>query len=265
MSWIIPGLLHLGDLIVELNNIYKMDCLEGINKMQSGFVSLIITSPPYNLWDSSVYKKVKYNTYNDNKDFDEYITWLKKVFGGCYRILSEDGRIIINIGDQKNGQVPTHYYITKIMFELGFKYYTTIIWNKSQTSRRTAWGSFQMPSCPSFPTPFEYILVFYKNSRKLLHKGVADISKEDFIQWSLSLWNFTPETRAKKFGHPAMFPEELPRRCIQMFSYPEDIIMDPFSGLGTTCYIAKKLNRKFIGFEIDAEYYKLSIERINSI
>ena len=120
------------------------------------------------------------------------------------------------------------------------------------------------PSCPSFPTPFEYILVFYKSSRKLIHKGETDLSKQEFIDWSLSLWNITPEVRMKKMGHPAMFPEEIPKRLIKMFSYPNDIVLDPFSGLSTTCKVAKDLNRQYIGFEIDKDYYNKSLDRINS-
>jgi site-specific DNA-methyltransferase (adenine-specific) len=148
------------------------------------------------------------------------------------------------------------------MTEIGYKPYTTIIWNKSQVGNRTAWGSFKSPSSPSFPTPFEYILVFYKKSKKLQHKGEIDIEKQEFIDWSLSIWNFAPETQMKKYGHPAMFPEELPKRLIKLFSYKKDVILDPFMGVGTTGVIAKRLGREFIGIEIDKQYFNIAKERI---
>jgi len=606
---------------LKLMNSYieKIDCKEGIKKLEDDSVNLVVTSPPYNLGDVSIHNHIKYNTYKDNKDYGEYIKWLKDIFGLLFNKMTEDGRICINIGDQKNGAIPTHWYIMDFMFKLGYGYFTTIIWNKSQTARRTAWGcysddvnvltsnglklfrdvnilndefatlnlntkeleyqkathyiekvideeifdiksktidlsvtkchnmlyqhrdknnsldlmesnelfkqysitipkkvkyssgkkedwfylpkiisgkrckkylkeyyqkevkidmnlwlkflgifltdgncyysekrgsyktsiyqvkekfmdeikevlgllpfefkykknknefhvcdkrlasylfsiknknkikipefiqnltkeqinifiewtavgdgshnetgnwnkiaisssdflgeflnlllkneenfsvykqktknhylngkmiktnkpmyivsrkesnntiiknkynhistrkyngkvycvsvpnhtllverngkflwcgnSFMSPSCPSFPTPFEYILVFYKSSRKLIHKGESDLIKKEFIDWSLAIWNITGETRMKKFGHPAMFPKEIPKRLIKMFSYPGDVVLDPFSGLGTTCKVAKDLKRCYIGFETDEEYYKKSLERLNA-
>lgn len=248
--------------MLEVNKLYNIDCIKGMSQLDDESINLCITSPPYNLWNETKHKKIEYNTYKDNIDFLSYISWLKTVFYNLYYKLTEDGRVIINIGDKKNGLVPSHFYVTKAMLEIGYRYYTTIIWNKSQISRRTSWGSFNSPSCPSFPTPFEYILVFYKKSRKLIHSGESDLTKEEFIKWSLAIWSFAPETRMKQFEHPAMFPEELPRRCIKMFSYLDDVVVDPFSGIGTTCKVAKDLNREYIGFEIDEKYHNKALERI---
>ncbi len=246
-----------------INQILNIKCEEGILELEDNFVNLVLTSPPYNLENVSVHNFIQYNTYQDNKEFYNYINWLKDIFLKLKPKLKEDARICINIGSQKNGAIPTHWYIMDFMFELCYGYYTTIIWNKSQTNRRTTWGSWLSPSCPSFPTPFEYILVFYNFSRKLTHKGKSDLERQEFIDWSLSLWNVSGEQRMKKFGHPAMFPEEIPRRLIKMFSYPGDLVLDPFSGLGTTCKVAKDLKRNYIGFEMDKEYYKKSLERLN--
>jgi len=243
--------------------IYHGDCLRGMLDLEDESVNLVCCSPPYNLENVTKHKKIKYNTYKDDKDFDVYIDWLKDIFELIYDKLVDGGRVCINIGDQKNGAVPTHWHITDFMFDIGYDYFTTIIWNKSQISRRTSWGSWLSPSSPSFPTPFEYILVFYKGSRKLLHKGETDLTKEEFIDWSLALWTFTPETKMKKFGHPAMFPEELPKRCIKMFSYIGDTVLDPFMGVGTTCKVAKDLGRKYIGYEIDENYIRTARERLS--
>jgi site-specific DNA-methyltransferase (adenine-specific) len=247
-----------------LNQIHNIDCLEGIKKLDDNSINLVVTSPPYNLSNVSTHNFIRYSTYQDDKEYNEYIGWLGEIFLSLISKLTDDGRVCINIGDQKNGAIPTHFYIMDFMFKLCYGYFTTIIWNKSQTARRTAWGSFMSPSCPSFPTPWEYILVFYKSSRKLIHKGEKDIEKQNFIDWSLALWSFPGETQMKKFSScPAVFPEELPRRCIQMFTYPGDVVLDPFSGSGTTCKVAKDLGRQYIGFEIDEIYYKESLERLN--
>lgn len=239
------------------------DCLDKIDYIENESINLVITSPPYNVdLGNNKYKKDKYNHYDDNKDHIEYINWLKEIFTKIYAKMVNDGRIVINIGDGKNGSVPTHSDIIQFMNDVGYNSYTTIIWNKSQVGNRTAWGSFKSPSCPSFPTPFEYILVFYKNSKKLQHEGISTINKQDFIDWSLSIWNFPGETQMKKWKHPAMFPIELPKRLIHMFTYENDVILDPFMGVGTTGIACKKLNRDFIGIEIDEKYFNIAKDRI---
>ncbi|NBO22382.1 site-specific DNA-methyltransferase [bacterium] len=189
--------------------------------------------------------------------------WMRTIFDKVYQKTKSGGRCIINIGDGKNGEVPTHVDITNFMLDIGWSYYTTIIWHKSQIGSRTAWGSFKSPSCPSFPTPFEFILVFYKESKKIQWKGESDLESKEFIDLSNSLWNFTPEVNMKKMGHPAAFPLELPRRCIKMFSWVDSIVYDPFMGVGTTALACKLLNRKWIGSEISSEYFKTSMERLS--
>jgi len=137
----------------------------------------------------------------------------------------------------------------------------TIIWDKNNVSSRTAWGSFNSPSSPSFPTPFEYILGFAKQERKLQWKGETDLSKEEFISWSLAKWTFGGEN-IKKIGHPAAFPIELPIRCIKMFSWIGSVVYDPFMGSGSTAIACVKTNRMYIGSEISKEYVDLSLSRI---
>ena len=190
--------------------IYHGDCIEIMkNKINDKSINLVITSPPYNV-------NLKYNSYNDNKEYNDYLNWLKTIFEIVYKKLTNDGRLCINIGDQKNGKIPTHAYLINVLTkELKYNYFSTIIWNKKQIHSRTAWGSFKSPSKPSFPTPFEYILIFSKNDGKLEHKGKSDITKQEFIDFSLSLWNISPSKQMKKFNHPAIFPEEIPYRLIK--------------------------------------------------
>ena len=248
---------------LKTNAIYNKDCISGMTSLKSSQVDLILTSPPYNVdLGNNKYNKNPYDLYNDNKEHEEYIEWLRKVFTVAYEKLKSGGRVCINIGDGKNGAVPTHSDIIQMMCEIGYIPMSNIIWNKNQVSGRTAWGSFNSPSSPSFPTPFEYILVFAKDSRKLQYKGETDLTKEEFVEWSLAMWTFAPETRQKKIGHPAMFPEELAKRCIKMFTWKNALVVDPFNGAGTTTKVAKELERQYIGFDISKEYCDIATKRL---
>ena len=144
---------------------------------------------------------------------------------------------------------------------------TTLVWDKRQIGSSTAWGSYQSPSCPSFPTQFEFILVMAKETK--YHEGDKEtitVEGKEFQRNSRALWEFNPETRMmKEFGHPAMFPEEMPRRLLQQLTYEDDIVLDPFSGAGTTCAVAKQLNRKYIGTEMSKKYYDTSLVRLGAI
>jgi site-specific DNA-methyltransferase (adenine-specific) len=142
---------------------------------------------------------------------------------------------------------------------------STIVWNKRNSTSRTAWGSWRSPSNPSFPTPFEYILVFAKDTYALQTKGETDLTSEEFVEWSSAMWTFPPETRISKKVHPAPFPEELPRRCIKMLSWKGAIVLDPFLGTGTTARVCKKLERNFIGIELSPAYCKIAEKRINNV
>jgi site-specific DNA-methyltransferase (adenine-specific) len=236
-----------------------------MKEIEDKSIDLVITSPPYNVdLGNNKYHKNPYDLYNDNKEHKDYILWLKNIFKIIYSKLVSGGRICINIGDGKNGAIPTSSDIIQFMTDLDYIPITHIIWDKSQVGNRTSWGSFNSPSCPSFPTPFEHILVFCKDNKKLNAKGNTDLTKEEFIEWSLALWKFAPEINQKKIGHNAMFPLELPRRCIKMFSWLDSIILDPFMGVGTTCIAAKQLHRKYIGIEISPEYCKIAFNRIKN-
>ena len=251
--------------MLELNKIYQGDCLEVLKTLPAESMDIVITSPPYNVdLGNNKYHKNPYDLYNDNKEHKDYISWLEKIFTDVYRILIKSGRVCINIGDGKNGAITTHSDIINFMIKIGYIPLTTIIWDKNQIGSRTAWGSFQSPSCPSFPTQFEYILVFCKESKKLLTKGETDLTKQEFINWSMALWKFAPETNQKNIGHNAMFPIELPKRLLKMFSWVNSIVYDPFMGAGTTAIACKILNRNYIGSEISPQYCKIAEERIKN-
>jgi site-specific DNA-methyltransferase (adenine-specific) len=236
-----------------------------MDKIDDKTVDLVVTSPPYNVnLGHNKYHKSPYDLYNDNKDHKEYISFLRKVFAKVYKKLKRGGRVCINIADARNGAVPTSSDVIQFMVDLDYIPITHIVWDKFKIGNRTSWGSWLSPSCPSFPTPFEHILVFAKETRKLTTKGITDLTRDEFIEWSLALWKFPPETNQKMIGHNAMFPEELPKRCIKMFSFKDAVVLDPFCGAGTTAVVAKKLGRKFIGIELSPKYCEIAMGRLQT-
>jgi site-specific DNA-methyltransferase (adenine-specific) len=249
--------------MLQVNNLYHGDCKDLIPQLEDNSIDLVVTSPPYNvdLGNNKYNKKFAYDCHDDNMPYPEYLKWLKNIFYSLRWKMKLGGRVCINIGDGKNGQVPTHSDLLTLLQEVGYVPYTTIIWDKQNVSARTAWGSFKSPSCPSFPTPFEYIIVVSNPPRKLITKGETDLTNEEFTQWAYGIWRFPGLPRVKGDAHPAAFPEELPKRCIKMFSWKGATVLDPFNGSGTTTKVARELSRNWIGFEKSEHWYYQGIER----
>jgi len=249
-----------------INKIHCGKCEELIPLLPDSSIDIVVTSPPYNVnLGNNKLNKNTYDEHDDDMPYEEYIEWLTLIFGSLKSKMVSGGRICINIGDQRNGSIPTHSNIIQFMTkELGYLLKTTIVWNKNQIGSRTAWGSFKSPQNPSFPTPFEYIMIFCKDSQaKEGSKDLITVSDEEFIENSLALWSFAPQSyMLKTFGHPAVFPIELPRRLLQQLSYENDVVLDPFSGSGTTCLAAAMLKRRWVGFEKSKNYSKNSMTRI---
>ena len=248
-----------------INQVTCGDSVQLVKELDDNSLDLVVTSPPYNVdLGNNKYHKDPYDLYNDNKDHNDYLDWLQSLFGNIKEKLVTGGRVVINIGDGKNGSVSTHSDIIQFMVrELNYILMTTIIWNKNQTGNRTAWGSYMSPSSPSFPCPYESVLVFAKDRKKKVgDKENITVTRDEFIKNSWAMWSFAPETRQKKMGHRAMFPLELPRRCIQMLLDKGDTVLDPFMGSGTTGVACKQLNRNFIGIESNEEYIKIAEKRI---
>ncbi|MEM3737067.1 MAG: site-specific DNA-methyltransferase [Candidatus Bathyarchaeia archaeon] len=219
-------------------------------------VDLIVTSPPYDV-------DIKYENYNDNIPYDEYLEFTEKWLARCYNFSKPDGRLCLNIPLDKNkgGQQSVCADITVKAKEAGWNYHSTIIWNEQNISRRTAWGSWLSASAPYVIAPVEVIVVLYKKRWEKLNKGKSDITRDEFIEWTNGVWNFGGENRSK-IGHPAPFPLELPRRCIKLFSFVGDTVFDPFLGSGTTLLACLETNRIGIGVEINRNYCELAIRRL---
>lgn len=222
-------------------------------------VDLIVTSPPYNV-------DINYNSHNDRISYPQYKEFSKKWMRRCYKWLKDDGRFCLNIPLDKNkgGQQSVGADLTEIAKDVGFNYHSTIIWNEGNISRRTAWGSWKSASAPYVISPVELIVVLYKNIwKKTSGSQQSDIAKKDFMDWTNGLWSFSGESK-NKIGHPAPFPVELPRRCIQLFSYVGDTVLDPFLGSGTTLIASYLNDRKGIGIEIDPRYCRIALKRLRN-
>ena len=241
-----------------LNTIIASSC-ENMKDIPNNSLHLMITSPPYNVSKE----------YDNDLSLNEYLNLLKNCFAETYRVLVDGGRACINIANiGRKPYIPLSDYVSKIMIEIGFNMRGEIIWNKSAGAGiSTAWGSFQSASNPILRDVHEYILIFskgnYKRERDKEEKELRknNITKEEFIEWTKSVWIMNTES-AKRIGHPAPFPEELPNRLIKLFSFTNDIVIDPFMGSGTTAIAAIKNNRNFVGYEINKEYINLANNRI---
>jgi DNA modification methylase len=240
---------------VETNIIYTKSA-ENMSEVEDNSIDLIVTSPPYNL-------SIDYDKYDDTIPYEEYVIQLKKIWQECYRVLKTGGRFVVNSNDKRSGKeyLPTHINIYNQLVDIGFKMMAEIIWNKQNYNcSYTTWGSWKLPSSPYIKTTWEYVDVFYKNEYK--HPGdraLADISREEFMEWTTGMWKIGC---SKVKGHPATFPINLVERLLKLYTYKKDIVLDPFIGSGTTAVACKLFDRQYIGYEINPEYVKLSLQRI---
>jgi len=229
---------------------------ESMAEIPDHSVHLMVTSPPYNVGKD----------YDEDLTLEEYLGLLQRVWKEVFRVLVPGGRACINIANLgRKPYIPLHAFIIQQMVELGFLMRGEIIWNKaSSASGSTAWGSWCSPGNPTLRDVHEYILIFSKAgfSRKNLEKRRATISREEFLELTKSVWSF-PAVRAKQVGHPAPFPIELPYRLIQLYTYEEEVVLDPFMGSGQTAIAALQTNRDYIGYEVDEEYINLANKRIH--
>ena len=237
----------------EYLNKFILGSAENMKELPNNSIHLMITSPPYNV------SKV----YDDDLTLKEYLQLLENSFRETYRVLVNGGRAWINVANLgRKPYIPLSDYISKIMLDIGFNMRGEIIWNKAASaSPSTAWGSWQSAANPTLRDIHEYILVFSKGDYKR-DKGVKEstISKEQFMEYTKSIWTMNAES-ARRIGHPAPFPEELPFRLIQLYSFKGDIILDPFMGSGTTAVTSFKTERNFVGYDVSQEYITLSENR----
>jgi len=228
---------------------------EKMEELPDNSVHLMVTSPPYNVGKE----------YDKDFTLEEYLEFLKRVWKEVYRVLVPGGRVCINIANLgRKPYIPLHAFIIRDMLDIGFLMRGEIIWNKaSSTSPSTAWGSWCSAANPTLRDVHEYILIFSKGTfqRKNVNKRKSTISREEFLEFTKSVWTF-PAVSAKEIGHPAPFPVELPYRCIQLYTYEGEVVLDPFMGSGQTAIAAIKAGRYYVGYDVEEEYVKLAEKRI---
>jgi modification methylase len=231
---------------------------ENMTELPDSCVHLMVTSPPYNVGKD----------YDEDFTLEEYLEFLKRVWREVQRVLVPGGRACINVANLgRKPYIPLHAYIARDMVDLGFLMRGEIIWDKgASAAASTAWGSWRSPANPTLRDTHEYILVFSKGtfSRPKPDGRESTITKEEFLEFTKSVWTFPAES-AKKVGHPAPFPVELPYRLLQLYTYGGEVVLDPFMGSGQTALAALKGGRRYVGYEIDDNYFRLAEGRIRSL
>lgn len=247
----------IGDNIIPEIHVDKIfsHSSEHMSELPDNSVHLMITSPPYNVTKE----------YDQNLTLEQYLMLISNVMKETYRVLINGGRACINIANVgRKPYIPLSDYIASIMNKIGFNYRGEIIWDKAASAGGScAWGSWMSASNPILRDVHEYILIFSKGDLKR-KKGTDTIKRDEFLEFTKSIWKMNTES-AKRVKHPAPFPEELPHRLINLYSFKDDIVLDPFMGSGTTAVAALKNNRHFIGYEINEEYNQIALKRIQDV
>lgn len=247
---------YVENALAEVDVIFNSSC-EEMKELPDNSVHLMVTSPPYNVGKE----------YDNDLTLEEYLAFLMRVWEETYRVLVPGGRACINVANVgRKPYIPLHASIMRDMIDLGFLMRGEIIWDKAASaSTSTAWGSWQSATNPTLRDTHEYILVFSKGSfrRDKMDGRVSTISKDEFLEFTKSVWGF-PSESAKKVGHPAPFPIELPYRLIQLYTFSNEIVLDPFMGSGQTALAALKAGRHFVGYEVIEDYCRLANHRIQN-
>ena len=247
------------ELPESLNNqIICGDSQTVLQRLPNNCVDLIFTSPPYNFG-------LEYESSADDYNWDAYFKKLFYILDECIRVLKYGGRLIINVQPLFSDYIPSHHLISKHCIKRKLIWKGEVLWEKNNYNcKYTAWGSWKSPSNPYLKYTWEFIEIFCKGEmKKTGERENIDISADEFKEWVVAKWSVSPERKMKKYDHPAMFPEALAERVLKLFSYQNDIILDPFNGAGTTTAVAKRLNRRFLGIDISELYCKTARDRLS--
>ena len=242
------------------NKIICGDSEEVLKKLPDNCVDLVFTSPPYNFG-------LDYENHDDGVHWKKYIEKLFAVFKECIRVVKYGGRIVVNVQPLYSDYIPIHHMITNFFIQNKMIWRNEILWEKNNYNcKYTAWGSWKSPSKPYLKYTWEFLEVFSKGDLKHIGESKnADITADEFKEWVLAKWSIAPEKKMKEFGHPAMFPERLANRTLKLFSFKGDLILDPFSGMGTTPKVAKETGRRYLGIDTSEEYCRKSKERLRKV
>jgi len=267
-----------------IGDIHCSESVKFMNEMPEKSVDLIVTSPPYGVG-------IDYDSWDDDKYFDEYMRFTREWLSAAYRVLRDDGRIAVNIPyeinrQKKGGRIYFSSEVWQVMKQLGFGFFGIVDLEESSPhrSKTTAWGSWMSPSAPYIYNPKECVILAYKNLPKKQVKGTPqwegeyqmvpnekiegefrkklvydEKDKKDFMSLVFGQWNYFADTQQKT---KATFSLDIPYRAIKILSYKEDVVFDPFNGSGTTCLAAEMLGRPWLGCDISQNYVKVAKERL---
>lgn len=255
------------------NRIICGDTRNILSTFPDSCIDLTVTSPPYNVGKD-------YDNWMDSMSEDEYRELLVIVTKELYRVTKRGGRLCLNVPMVGNswfkqpkgaGLMFYPFLYNEIAVGAGWIFREFIVWHKVSerdtsnfAGNSTAWGSWLSPSNPYCRSFSEAILIYHKEIPELQHTGQTDLTKNEFLEYTKSGWFFFPENRFMK-DHPAPYPEELPKRCIKLYTYIGDVVLDPFCGTGTTCLVASRLNRKYVGIDISPKYCKITKQRLSAV
>lgn len=250
-------MFRINDKLTKKHKLLRGDCTY-LAKLENHTIDLIVTSPPYNLG-----KQYAEGEDGDSKAYKDYMFFTHMWLQNCLLWAKEGGRLCVNIpiDTVKGGRKPVMADVVRHALFAGWTYHSTIIWNNGNVLKRTAWGSWMSASAPHITNPCEAIVVFSNGEWKKPEKGKSTMTDEEFKEYVYGYWTFGGEN-ATRIGHEAPFPRELPRRCIKLFSFEGDRVLDPFAGSGTTLIEAILNGRIAIGIEKEDRYIELAQKRI---
>jgi modification methylase len=247
----------LGDVVdppAEIIDQLFLGSSETMVQIPDNCVALMVTSPPYNVGKD----------YDADLAIDEYLDLLRNVFVESYPVIEPGGRIAINVANLgRKPYLPLNQYVSALLTEIGFDLRGEIIWQKAKSAGGScAWGSWRSAKNPTLRDVHEYVLVASKGTFSRQRRGEDTISKEEFLEATISVWDILPES-ARRVGHPAPYPVELPRRLIELYTFEGDLVLDPFLGSGTTAVAAVETGRRYVGYDLVAEYLEIAERRIH--
>jgi len=226
---------------------------ESMEELPDDCVALMVTSPPYNVGKD----------YDGDLSLEEYLGLLKRVLGETYRVLEPGGRVAVNVANLgRRPYLALNHRVAALLEDLGFLLRGEIVWQKAQGAGGScAWGSWCSARNPTLRDVHEYVVVASKGSFRRLRLGEDTISRREFLEATVSVWNIAPAS-ARRIGHPAPFPVELPRRLIELYTFRGDLVLDPFMGSGSTAVAAVEAGRNFIGYETEPAYLEIARARV---
>ena len=216
-------------------------------------IALMVTSPPYNVGKD----------YDGDLSLDEYLGLLERVLRETYRVIEPGGRVAVNVANLgRKPYLALNHRVASLLEDLGFFLRGEIVWQKAAGAGGScAWGSWRSAKNPTLRDIHEYIVVASKSSFRRTKEGEDSISKEDFLDATVSIWNI-PSASARRVGHPAPYPVELPKRLIELYTFRGDLVLDPFMGSGSTAVAAVETGRHYVGYEVEPAYIELAESRI---